>query len=359
MSKRVLLLCPHPEGVAPGQRLKYEQYLEYFRENGYEVTVSPFMTRRFWDIVYLKGHYVEKILWTIVGYLSRLGDLARLPFYDGAYVFLWVTPFGTSFFERIARMLAKRMVYDIDDLVFLGKASAANRLVSLLKGRSKIHYLMRTADHVITCTPYLDEYVRKLNSRTTDISSTIDTGSYAVRPAHANTGNLILGWSGSHSTARYLLLLRDMLLNLSRTLEFELLVIGAPDFRMSGLTVRAIPWRLASEVTDLQQIDIGLYPLPDDEWVQGKSGLKALQYMALGIPTIASARGANFRVIEDGVSGFLVNSEAQWAEKIELLAGDPALRSVVGNAARKRVVERYSVSANRGTYLKVLDEAFG
>lgn len=356
--KRLLLLCPHPVGVAPGQRLKYEQYFGHFCENGYEVTVSPFMTNRLWEIVYKKGRYSEKIFWTLAGYLIRARDLLRLPFYDGAYVCLWVTPFGSSFFERFARLLSKRLIYDIDDLVFLGKSSDANWFVSMLKGRSKIHYLMKSADHVITCTPYLDDYVRKFNSRTTDISSTIDTETYRPRPAHDNSKRLILGWSGSHSTARYLMLLKDVLMDLKRTLDFELLVIGSQDLDLGELKFRAIPWRLATEVADLQQIDIGLYPLPNDDWVHGKSGLKALQYMALGIPTVATAVGANFRVIEDGVSGYLVRDEAQWAEKIALLAKDPSLRDRIGGAARNRVVERFSVSANRGAYLKVLRGVF-
>jgi len=154
-------------------------------------------------------------------------------------------------------------------------------------------------------------------------------------------------------------LLTDVLRDLARHRRFRLLVIGAPDVRIDGVNVTAIPWAEPTEVADLQQIDIGLYPLPFEEFALGKSGLKALQYMALGIPTVATAFGANFRVIEDGVSGFLVRTAAEWTEKLLLLMGDPDLRRRIGRAARERVVRHYSVRANRDTYLGILQQVVG
>lgn len=356
--KRILVICPHPENVAPGQRFKYEQYFDYFRSNQFQITVSPFMTRALWNIVYQHGHIAQKVFWTCIGYLRRIIDVFRLPFYDGIYIFLWVTPFGTSAFERIFRLLSKRVIYDIDDLVFLAPSSEANPLVSILKGKSKIIYLGRTADHVITCTPYLDSFVRRFNSRTTDISSTINTDLYIPKAHYANDHLLTLGWSGSHSTAKYLYLLKEVLLDLTRELRFRLLVIGNPSFRIDGINIQAIPWDLLTEIQDLQQINIGLYPLPDELWAQGKSGLKAIQYMALGIPTVASAVGANFRVIEDSVSGFLVRTHEEWKDRIRMLAKDPDLRSRIGLNARSRVEKYFSVKANRDKYLKILKDVY-
>lgn len=360
-TKRVLVVCPYPEGVAPGQRLKYEQYFEYLRAHGYELTVSPFMTRRFWDVVYRRGHYAEKVFWTVVGYLRRVADLARLPFYDGAYVFLWVVPFGPPLFEWAFGLAGRGLVYDIDDMVFLKPRSGANPFVSVFKSRSRVTHLMARARHVITCTPALDAFARRYNPNTTDISSTIDTDAYvpAPRASRPGAGPTVLGWSGSHSTVRYLDLIRDVLLEVNRVTPIKLLVIGGPGYAIPGLEVEAIPWSAATEVADLRRIDVGLYPLPDDEWVLGKSGLKALQYMALGIPPVATAVGANFRVIEDGVSGLLVRSEREWADAILRLIADPDLRRRIGREARARVERYYSVRANRATYLGIFRHVFG
>ena len=357
--KRLLVICPHPENVVPGQRLKYEQYFDHWRANGYEVVVSPFMTPRFQAIVYHPGRILEKVLWVGWGYLRRMWDLLRLPFFDGAYIFLWVTPLGPPFFEWLFSVAAKRFVYDIDDMVFLGHSSDANRFMQALKGRKKMIFLMRRAEHVIVCTPYLEDFVQRHNRETTDISSTIDTDRYVPVNAYSNEQRLTLGWSGSHSTARYLHLLDDVLRELAQEVDFRLKVIGDPTFSVAGVDVDAQAWRESTEIADLQEIDVGLYPLPDEEWVLGKSGLKALQYMALGIPTVATDIGANSRVIRDGENGFLVDSASGWKASIRNLAANPDLRRRVGGAARRTVVERFSVAANQATYLDLLDRVFG
>jgi glycosyltransferase involved in cell wall biosynthesis len=359
--KRVLLLCPHPENVAPGQRLKYEQYFGYLRANGYDITVSPFQTLSLWKILYKKGNLLRKVLWVLYGYALRARDLLRMPFYDGVFVFLLVTPLGPPFFERLCRLFARKVIYDIDDLVFLNRTSAANRIIAPLKSSGKYFYMMKCADHVITCTPYLDEVVRRYNQRTTDISSTINTETYVPRAEYSMSGRkLVIGWSGSFSTSPYLKLLAGALKRLrEQGVDFKLLVIGDATFELEGMDVEALPWVEATEVRDLSRIDIGLYPLPDEQWVYGKSGLKALQYMALGVPTVATALGANFRVIEDGVSGYLVRTEDEWVDRLSRLARDAELRRSIGRAARTRVEDRFSIKANRDTYLGIFREVYG
>lgn len=353
---RLLVLCPYPVGVAPSQRLKFEQYYDWFRENGIDVTVSPFMARRMWRIVYQRGRLLEKIWWTLVGYLRRLRDVLRAGAFDAVYIHLWVTPLGPPLFERLVRKVNPRIVYDIDDMVHIGHASRANSLVVRLKGRQKPVYLMKAARHVIVCTPTLDEVARRFNSRTTDISSTIDTDAYLPLVDHSRPGPVTIGWSGSHSTSRYLGLLEGALRRVRQHADIRLLVIGDGSFRFASLPTEALPWRRETEVADLRRIDVGVYPLPNEEWVYGKSGLKALQYMALGIPPVATAIGANHRVIEDGVSGFLVSTEDEWVARLLELVLDPALRARMGGAARARVERMYSVRANGDRYLTVLRE---
>ena len=356
MNKHILVICPYPENEVPGQRLKYEQYFEHFRHEGYTISVSPFFEIGFYKILYLPGNYPKKIIGALWGYTKRIVQILRIPFYDGIYIFLYVTPFGSSFFERLYRLFSRKMIYDIDDLAFMGKTSNYNSFISPLRGSGKFFYLMKVADHVITCTPYLDAIVKKYNSKTTDISSTIDTDKYIPIVNYTNDHQLVLGWSGSHSTVPYLQLIAPALRRLRQHYDFKLLVIGTSSFIMEGVDVEAIPWDMSSEVHDLQQIDIGLYPLPNEEWVLGKSGLKALQYMALGIPTVATAIGTNFRVIENGVSGFLVNSEDEWFKQIAGLIVDPGLRRKIGECGRARVEKFYSVNANQQIYVQILNE---
>ena len=272
------------------------------------------------------------------------------------YIHLWYTPYGPPLFERIVSLIHKRVIYDIDDMVFLGHSSSANKLLMFLKGKNKMISLMKTSNHVITCTPHLDAFVRKYNTNTTDISSTINTETYQPVNKYQNDNMLTIGWSGSHSTSKYVYLLKEVLLEVYKSHKFKLLVIGDPSFHIDGLDCEAIQWVEDSEVRDLQRIDIGIYPLPNEEWVLGKSGLKALQYMALGIPTIASAIGANYRVIEDGVSGTLVDSDESWKKSIENYILNPSLRKEHGLEARERVESLYSVKANESVYLEVIEK---
>jgi len=113
-------------------------------------------------------------------------------------------------------------------------------------------------------------------------------------------------------------------------------------------------WRLENEYEDYKSLDIGVYPLPNDEWAKGKAGFKAIYYMAAGVPCVASPVGMNKEIIQDGVNGFLANSEEEWLEKISLLIENPELRKKIGLAGRKTVEERYSVKVNAPRFLKVL-----
>lgn len=357
--KRIVIICPHPEGVAPGQRLKYEQYFQHFRENGYDITVESFMTKRFWDIVYKKGNILEKFFWTAYGYVKRILLLPFLPFYDGVYIFLNVTPFGFPLLERLYLKLNPNVIYDIDDLVFLGNTSKVNSLVSLLKRPEKYTYLMQQAKHVIVCTPYLEKFALERNTQVTDISSTINTDTYIPVNPYNNDKPLVIGWSGSHSTLKYFYLLKDILLELKKQYEFKVLVFGVEECHIDGLEIEVVPFQESLEVSTLQRLDIGLYPLPlDEQWVYGKSGLKALQYMALGVPTVATSIGANLRIIENNVSGILVTSKDEWLTVLEQLLNDPQMRKQIGMSGHEKVRKEYSIHANKDAYLNVLNTVF-
>ena len=357
-TKSVLFLAPYPVGKAPSQRLKYEQYYSYFEQAGYTLKTSSFIDEAFWDIIYKPGNKLYKIWFTLKGYFRRVKDLLGAGNYDLVYVHLWVTPFGFPIFERLLGLLQKNVVYDIDDLIYLGETGQSKSIIGFLKGRAKPVYLMKIARAVIVCTPKLEHFASNFNINVTDISSTINTSTYRQKTNYQVVDKIVLGWSGSHSTSKYLYLLKDVFYQLQKHIEFKLLVIGDANFELEGINVEAIPWNESNEVSDLSKIDIGLYPLPNEEWVLGKSGLKALQYMSLGIPTIATAIGANYRIIENGSTGFLIPPDHYdvWVRKILELVGDIHLRISVGSNARKRVVNHYSVEANKDTYLRIIEQ---
>lgn len=354
---KILFLLPYPKNYAPSQRLKFEQYLDNFEENGYEYDIVPFIDEKFWEVLYKKGNFHLKVYYTIISYFKRYLLLFSLRKYDIVYSHLWMTPHGFPFYEFLAAKLSKKLIFDIDDLIFLGHSSSANRIFQFIKGKNKPIYLMKKADHVVTCTPYLDSFVRKYNLNTTDISSTVNTENYIPINKYSNDNELVIGWSGSHSTSKYVLLLASVLKKISSKYKVRIHVLGDENFKIEGVdNLKSMAWSEDIELQEMQKFDIGIYPLPDEEWVLGKSGLKAIQYMALGIPTIAAAVGANFRVIENGVSGVLVENEEEWEKALIAYIENPELRRSHGLAARKRVEENYSVKVNASKYLSILDK---
>lgn len=360
-NKKLLILCPYPENNVPAQRLKYEQYFDSWRENGFEITIKSFVSDKFMEIIFKPGNFHLKFFYTIMGYLRRTALLFSIRKYDVVYTFLWITPFGPPLFERFYILLSKKFIYDIDDLVFLKHKSKANKYIAFLKGKTKSIFLMKKADHVITCTPYLDNFVRKYNQNTTDISSTVDTENrYIPTNQYNNDDQIVIGWSGSHSTSKYLYLLKDVLVELSKEVSFKLIVMGDKTFQIDGVLIEALDWSDAIEISTLQRFDIGLYPLPDEEWVYGKSGLKAIQYMALGIPTVATEIGTIHRIIEDNENGFLVhqNDSEIWKQRILTLINSPETRKLFGTKARQKIVSEYSITANKARYLTILNSCF-
>jgi glycosyltransferase involved in cell wall biosynthesis len=155
----------------------------------------------------------------------------------------------------------------------------------------------------------------------------------------------VIGWTGSHSTVQHLDTLRGALKRLAEKESFRLRVIGAPSYECAPVDVDVIRWRADTEVEDLRPIDIGVMPLPEDRWSKGKCGLKALQFMALGIPTICSPVGVNTDIIQDDQNGLLAATEDEWVEKLSRLLHSAELRRRLGEAGRATVQEKYSAIA--------------
>ncbi len=356
--KKILIICPYPLNTAPSQRLKYEQYLGYLSENGYKFEVLPFFDLSTYKILYTENKNIQKIYGTLKGFIRRFFDIYKVYKSDGIFITLNVVPLGPSFFEWLYVKLAKKTIYDIDDMIFHLRIAPANRITKFLKSKRRYFFLLEKANHCITCTPELDKIAKKYNQKTTDISSTINTKTYIPINKYENKKELIIGWTGSHSTVPYLHLLDNVLIKLSKKYRFKLLVMGSTDFEISGVDIECIEWNPNIEIPTLQRMDIGLYPLPNDEWVKGKSGLKALQYMALGLPVVASNLGCNERVIENKVSGLLVNEMEDWYKSISNLIEDNKLRELLGRNARLKVEKYFSIEANKNTYLSIFNSIF-
>jgi glycosyltransferase involved in cell wall biosynthesis len=354
--KRLVVLCPYPVGVAPSQRFKFEQYYEDWRAHGWTVDVRPFWDRTAWSTLYTPGGKIGKTIHLLRGLRRRLRDTRHALQADLVYLHLEAVPVGPPLLEGLVSGRVP-LVYDIDDLVQLPHSSSANPFMGWVRSREKPLRLMRSADHVVVCTSYMRDLAKMENAHVTNISSTIDTERYLPVIPRDRRDGVVVGWSGSHSTAPYLHLLDEVFLELQRTEGIRVRVIGDGEFQAPGLEIEAQEWCGETEVSDLAEIDVGVYPLPDEEWVLGKSGLKLLQYMGMGLPAVAERVGTNMEIVEHGVNGFLARGPEEWHRAILSLVRDPELRRRVGRAGRETVEARYSLRVNAPAYREALAAA--
>lgn len=351
---RVLAIVPYATGRAPGQRYRIEQWAPHLSAEGLEIEFAPFLPSRTMDILYRPGHLLAKAWGALAGYARRPRDVFRAGSFDVAYVYREAAPLGPAWIERA---LASRvpLVYDFDDAIYLPATSAANAWVGALKRPSKTAALSRLSRHVTVGNEVLADFARRHARVVSVVPSTIDTETYVPLPRPPSP-RPVLGWTGSSTTLPHVASLRPVFRRLSQVVDFELRIVGG-DLEVAGVPVTCLPWRASTEVEDLRAIDVGLMPLPDDDWSRGKCAMKALQYMALAIPPVVSPVGANVTVVEHGLNGLHATTEDEWVDRLASLLRDAAHRISLGARARQTVEERYSSRVHAPRMARILREA--
>ena len=354
---RVLAVVPSIYDTSPGQRFRIEQWEPILSENGVEITYAPFENDELRSVLYKDGQVMTKIGAVTRSVNRRRAELSNVPGYDLIYIFREAALLGPPWFERKIAKSGVPVVFDFDDAVFVSYKSPSNGYLSYLKFPGKTAEICRLSAHVMAGNEYLAEYARAQNDNVTIIPTTINTDKYLLRSDPGEPETVTIGWSGSFSTIQHLDTIREVLQELAKTERFLLRVIGAPVYKIDGVETEAIQWRSDTELHDLGKIDIGLMPLPDEDWSRGKCGLKALQYMALGIPTICSPVGVNSTIIKDGENGYLADGKDEWIAKIKLLIHSTALRRKIGVAGRETVEREYSAKVVAPRVLDVFRSA--
>jgi glycosyltransferase involved in cell wall biosynthesis len=300
---------------------------------------------------------LRKIYLTARESARRLKVLKLINDYDLVYIYKEVALLGPPLIERYISMKGVPIIFDLDDAIFMHSPSTSpvNRYFRLLKFPGKTGTICRLASHVIAGNPYLASYSSRFNQNVTVVPTTIDTAKYTLEGPKVAADPPLIGWSGSYSTVHHLNTVRRALMRLAEKERFRVRVIGTDSYQIDGVEVEAMPWRSETETADLSPIDIGIMPLPDDEWARGKCGCKALQYMALGIPTICSPVGVNTKIIQDDENGLLATTEDQWIEKLTRLLHSPSLRERLGKAGRATVEAEYSMSMHAPRVHKILE----
>jgi glycosyltransferase involved in cell wall biosynthesis len=359
--KKILFVVPHRRDRAPNQRFRFEQYLSHLEKNGFQCTVSPLILTAEEDIqFYGQSNYFHKIQlgFRLAG--RRIKDVARAGKFDVVFIAREAFITGSSLFEKLLRRKNNKLIFDFDDAIWLDVISTNNRFFSWLKNGTKTSKIIGLADRIFAGNEYLARYAKQFNKEVVLIPTTIDTDWYT--PDYRIRENKItIGWSGSTSTIEHFQFAIPALAVLKEKFKdrVEIKVIGDAHFKNTALNIIGKAWKKETELIDLQSFDIGIMPLPDNEWTWGKCGLKGLQYMALEIPTIMSPVGVNKEIIVHGKNGFLATTTDEWVSIISTLIENPELRLRVGKAGRETVVARYSVQSLCEKYVDQFKSVIG
>lgn len=355
---KILFVEPYPtEG--PSSRYRVEQYIPYLQEKGIECVVRPFVSSEFYKILYKKGYYFRKTLFFFQSCVKRLLDMLIAIRCDIVFIHLEAFPLGLPIFELVLAKIGKKVIYDLDDAIYMGITSPSNKFLKFLKYPSKVKRIIRISRQVITCNEYLADYARQFNKNVSVIHTSVNTDKFMPKSKGDNQ-RITIGWIGSHSTTLYLKELRNVFYRLSLKHKFDLKIIGAATHNIEIPSINIIykDWRLEDEIEEFQSLDIGVYPLPDNKWTAGKTGFKTIQYMSVGIPSVVSDAGPNRVIVEDGVSGYLAKTEDEWIEKLSKLIADSELRKRIGFAGRETAVAKFSLQVNAPRLFDIIQKVY-
>ncbi|MEQ6341781.1 MAG: glycosyltransferase family 4 protein [Gammaproteobacteria bacterium] len=337
---KVLLLTRYGR-LGASSRMRFLQFLPWFEKAGFECTVAPLVDDAQLQVRYKKGGY--QLFGLLQAYRRRVRTLMQRHHFDVVWIEKEALPWLPVWLERFL-LRGAPYVLDYDDAIFHNYDQHSSALVRRFFDH-RIDRLMAGARLVVAGNAYLAQRAQDAGAPWVEILPTvIDLDRYAAKPTLAPADEpLRIVWVGSPSTVRYLALLCEPLVVLGQRFAFKLRVVGGGSIDLPGVDVEFVQWTEATEVASIQACDIGVMPLFDSPWERGKCGYKLIQYMACGLPVVASPVGVNGEIVRVGENGFLADTASEWVDALGRLLSDAALRQHMGKVGRKRVEAEYCI----------------
>jgi glycosyltransferase involved in cell wall biosynthesis len=359
MSKKdILFFGMHRPDRSPSQRYRIEQYFSFLEKNDVSFDYDYILDENMDKVFYSPGRILGK-LWIVVYSVFKLVRLSFFGVNRYKKVFIQREAFmlGTPFFEK---QIAKKVpvIFDFDDSIWMHHVSEANKKLAFLKNPLKTAEIIKVCDKVIAGNSFLAEYASKYCEQVQVLPTVLNTEEYKRKNklVEKESKAVCIGWSGSLTTIKHFQLavpvLRILKHKYGDRLYFK--VIGDENYQEETLGIQGIKWTRETEIEELEEIDIGIMPLPNDKWSLGKCGLKGLVYMSMEIPSVVSPVGFNKEIIEDRKDGFFCDAEQDWFNVLSELIENPVLRKQVGRQGRMTIEERYSVVSNQDKFLAAI-----
>lgn len=325
--------------LGASSRVRMLQHVSWLDSAGVQVEVQPLIGDDMLRSRYEAGTYSRSAM--LGAYRGRLQCLGRRRRYDLLWIEKEALPWFPASIER-AWLQGVPYVLDYDDALFHNYDLHRSKWVRRLLGR-RIDRLMAGASLIVAGNEYLAKRARDAGARWVEILPTVvDLDRYPIGAVRHEGSVQRIVWIGSPSTAVYVQDLAEPLRRLAARHAIKLRVIGA-ELAIPGVDVECVPWTEDTEAESIAQCDIGIMPLKDSPWERGKCGYKLIQYMACGLPVVASPVGVNVQIVREGENGFLADGPQDWEIKMSQLLDSSPLRSSMGTAGRARVEQAYCV----------------
>ena len=339
---------------AASSRHRLLDYIPLLEKKGILVTPAQFLSDDYVDGLFAgrKTNYAD----IMQSFLLRMAQLWSANRFDLLWIEGELFPRLPALAERTLSLFGCPYVVDLDDAIFHTYDRHPRAFVRRFLG-NKIDVVLAHATAVTAGNEYLAERARRVGANhVAVVPTTVDLEAYTPADSHAGHP-LTFGWIGSPATDHYLKTIADQLEQLLSTLPARLHLIGISpgNTALAGADYR--PWSEATEGAELAKCDVGLAPLFDGPWERGKCALKAIQYMATGIPVLAANVGALPSVVEHGEQGFLYGNSDEFTAFARQLAADRDLRLRMGSAGRKRVADCYAIQGWADTLADILSGA--
>lgn len=354
---RVLFLTRYPvEGAS--SRYRVFQYLPHLEKLGVQADVQSFMDTAMYHLSLSPGKTGAKMWSTLRATVRRLLALRQWRHYDVLYLQRELLPFGGPVIERWLKRRGAVLFFDYDDALFIKKASRYNKIATALRSADKTSDLFRLVHCVVAGNDWLRDAATEAGAaQAVTLEVAEDTGRIPMHAEHSNDNPVTIGWLGSPSTVKYLRFIEPVLQSLAQSFpQVRWEIMGGNDFKMDGVNWQISDWSLDGELKALARFDIGLMPLPPEDWAKGKSGGKARTYMAAGVVPVVSAIGYNLELINHADTGFLCETPDDWERYLVQAIVDADLRQRVALAARTEVEQRFDPAMTSGKMARLLND---
>jgi glycosyltransferase involved in cell wall biosynthesis len=355
------LFVPYGTRISPATRYRVCQLIPFLEKEGILCRIYSILSEGATaQMVRSSGfNWLRKSLYYVRVVVERFFRTWKIIFIAHRFdmLFLQRTTFPLGL-DRLIWMRNKNIVFDVDDPIYLPDRKEGGFIASLKRHikKKEVVSILDKARCVVVENNYIGNFVRDYCSNVHLIVGPIDATRNFVRNECPEPRKITIGWIGTPSTVSYLDILRGVLESLAKDYSISVRLIGADGYMLDGVNIESVVWNEETEVSELHKFDIGIMPMPDNEWTRGKVGCKMLQYMANAIPTVVSRTLTTADIVEDGVNGFLASSDREWVDKLSSLITNSNIRKRIGKAGRKTVEDRFSIEVSMPKYLKIFKE---